>query len=100
MQEDKVGEQYYVNEYLLDRAYGGPEEGGWWFPIGEFITCHGTFVRKNVAEIRAGEIEREVVHPKNVGRPEVASVISVGRYGVLIEDRPGADFPVARPRYA
>ncbi len=22
---------YYANIYELDRVYGGPEEGGWWF---------------------------------------------------------------------
>ena len=22
---------YYANVYELDRVYGGPEEGGWWF---------------------------------------------------------------------
>jgi len=25
----------YVNAYLTDRRYGGPEEGGWWYDTGE-----------------------------------------------------------------
>ncbi len=26
---------YVVAVYTLDRAYGGPEEGGWWYTIGD-----------------------------------------------------------------
>jgi hypothetical protein len=25
----------YVNAYRVSRAYGGPEEGGWWYDVGE-----------------------------------------------------------------
>lgn len=25
----------YLNVYLANRAYGGPEEGGWWYDVGE-----------------------------------------------------------------
>lgn len=25
----------YVNVYLVTRHYGGPQEGGWWFDVGE-----------------------------------------------------------------
>ena len=27
-------EEYFVNTYLLDKVYGGPEEGGWWYNCG------------------------------------------------------------------
>src|SRR4051794_29723324 len=27
----------YVNVYEVDRAYGGAEEGGWWFDTGQAI---------------------------------------------------------------
>jgi hypothetical protein len=26
--------KYYVNVYAIDRCYGGPEEGGWWYDTG------------------------------------------------------------------
>lgn len=26
---------YVVARYATDRAYGGPEEGGWWYDVGE-----------------------------------------------------------------
>lgn len=28
-------ETVYMNAYHVDRAYGGPEEGGWWYNRGE-----------------------------------------------------------------
>ncbi len=27
----------YVNVYMADRAYGGPEEGGWYYTYGEAL---------------------------------------------------------------
>ena len=29
--------KYVVAFYAVDRAYGGPEEGGWWFDTGELV---------------------------------------------------------------
>ncbi len=31
-----------VNKHLMDRAYGSPEEGGWWYDTGRFIKYLGT----------------------------------------------------------
>jgi hypothetical protein len=28
---------WYVNIYKVDRAYGGPEEGGWYYDVGELV---------------------------------------------------------------
>ena len=25
---------FHLNEYVANRAYGGPEEGGWWYDTG------------------------------------------------------------------
>ena len=35
--------RFYVNEYRVTRNYGGPEEGGWHYDSGEFVTNHGEF---------------------------------------------------------
>ena len=32
--------KYVVAFYAVDRAYGGPEEGGWWFDTGELVRLH------------------------------------------------------------
>lgn len=38
----------WVNVYLVDRAYGGPEEGGWWYDTGTAV--RSTQVRRNSPE--------------------------------------------------
>ena len=40
---------FHLNEYLTDRAFGGPEEGGWWYDTGRFVACHGTYPTVNDA---------------------------------------------------
>lgn len=32
---DKFADEAYVNVYAVGQAYGGPQEGGWWFDVGE-----------------------------------------------------------------
>ena len=27
----------YLNVYIIGRAYGGPEEGGWWYDYHEWV---------------------------------------------------------------
>ena len=34
---------YHLNEYLTNRPFGGPEEGGWWYDTGTFVACHGVY---------------------------------------------------------
>ena len=33
----RYGRRFFVNVYRADRAYGGSEEGGWWFNTGEAV---------------------------------------------------------------
>ena len=37
MIEDKVIRTMYVNVYQVERAYGGAEEGGWWYDAGTVL---------------------------------------------------------------
>lgn len=43
---------YYVNVYEADRAYGGPEEGGWWYDIGEPFASIPCETWKEAVEVR------------------------------------------------
>jgi hypothetical protein len=38
-----------VSEYAVDRLYGGPEEGGWWYDSPEFVRV----VHRHSSEERA-----------------------------------------------
>ena len=91
---------WYVNEYETDRAYGGPEEGGWWYDTGRFVECHGTFPTEAAAEQRRQELAG-YLRDRRAGRRGPGAVGSEGIWPVLVvEDAPGADYPAQRPVYA
>jgi hypothetical protein len=96
----------YVNCYLVDRLYGGPEEGGWWYDSGAPLASVPVKAKKNdngymepidsVEKIRddlkemfaplANERDRNSV----IGGPDVEA---------YVEDHPAEAFPATRPRY-
>lgn len=88
-------EVWYVNVYELDRHYGGPEEGGWWYDSGTLITSI-PLPSKHHAEEHAALL-RETDY-RSTGN--VSSVIyRGGAYSVEVSNEPGADFPTKRPFY-
>ena len=89
--------RFYVNCYMIDQAYGGPEEGGWWYTVGR----PGESRLAN-SEIEAKDILAErnaywVTH--NEGRPEIYSVLSEGRFSVCRESHFARHFPEVKPHY-
>ena len=68
---------FYVNEYEVDRKYGGPEEGGWWYDTGKFIKCHGQFI-KQIDAIECKADLAEYVIDKNEYTAPPSSVLSKG----------------------
>jgi hypothetical protein len=86
----------FVNVYLEHQAYGGPEEGGWWYVAGELCLCE-PWPSAETAETRAGELRAGCF--SNDGLPPLSSVRSGGRYRVVVSLEPGASYPVSRPRY-
>jgi hypothetical protein len=87
----------FVNVYLTDRAYGGPEEGGWWFDTGQFI--RGVEALSDEAERVKNTLQSWCDGENAERRSDISSVLSEGRYEVCIEDEPGADYPTTRPHY-
>lgn len=86
----------FVNVYEVDRIYGGPEEGGWYYDAGQLITSRQVPVDQ--AESVRDALERE--YPKGTGRNASWSVCySGGDYRVWIESAPGADYPAETPHY-
>lgn len=91
---------YVVAVYLADRAYGGPEEGGWWFDTGELVRA----VRRFKSEERAIAYCRRLNHlldvTLNKGRRPKSSVISEGVFEAqLSEGEPPTRYPTERPHY-
>jgi len=88
----------YLNVYLHDLAWGGPEEGGWWYDTYEPVEdeselVHVTEGQDKLAD-KAAWCERE-----NANRRAPSSVASEGHYLVRLEAWPAEAEPMARPRY-
>ena len=89
---------FHLNEYLTNRAYGGPEEGGWWYDTGAFVACHGTYPTVDDAAA-ARDAMAPAIAERRVGCQPPDSVLCIGWPELRIEPHEGADFPHTRPRY-
>lgn len=97
----QIRKVYYVNLYIQDRAYGGPEEGGWWFDVGEFIRSHTfKFTSYEAARARYQLLNERTNRTANDGRnTDINSVMCEGEYRWVIENEPGQSYPQSRPFY-
>lgn len=104
---------YAVTVYLTDRAYGGPEEGGWYYDCGQPID----FIPEGIepADLvrifpgtRDGKLDalawRAALQVKldsgiNVGRREISSVLSEGMYTAEISSGLPKPYPATIPHY-
>jgi hypothetical protein len=85
---------FFVNVYEVERAYGGPEEGGWWFDTGHLIQSTPCGTDYALAEEVQGQVRS--IYPRTDKR---YSVIGGDDYNVVIETHPGKDFPEEWPHY-
>ncbi len=88
----------FVNVYLIDRAYGGPEEGGWYYDCGEAIASKQYHTQEGADKALEGRLqwcEEENRHR----RSDTSSVLSEGCYVARVEDEPAKDYPDTRPHY-
>jgi hypothetical protein len=102
--------------YLVDQAYGGPEEGGWWYQCGErvdhaldgippefifnsFNPANGKSAEK-CAQDFAGILQVLLDRGPNMGRRDISSVLSTGRYNAQVYNgHPPKHYPERRPHY-
>lgn len=84
----------YVAAYDVQRHYGGPEEGGWWFDSGEliyFVKCFGYEQATELYDLM------EEIYPSTGKR---YSVLGGADYDIIIRDEvPLQKFPENRPHY-
>lgn len=93
---------FYVTLYLVDRAYGGAEEGGWWFDYGTPVMhsvnrCFDNEV--DACEYVASQSVTDILEDLNADCADINSVNCDGVYRILIEDSFPAMFPAQRPHY-
>lgn len=95
---------YVACVVLWDRAYGGPEEGGWYYDtqepcIGRHYPLPRVVRTREEAEAEADKMSDWCVE-HNEGRPSVNSVLSEGRYETMIyEGEWPKALPERRPHY-
>ena len=87
----------YVNVYLIDKAYGGPEEGGWWYEFGEIINVYPVSNERTAKRLKS-RLENGTY--SNEERVSIDSVLSEGEYSVVIEHSPGISWPQRKPYYS
>jgi hypothetical protein len=111
-EEDPKPVLYWVGVYLCDRAFGGREEGGWYYDCGILVTDpqfyqeHHEFTpRSFVEEKEAYDFARQVdiwLHETvNVGRRPISSVLSDGMYNAMVFEGGTLPhhFPEVKPHY-
>jgi hypothetical protein len=106
----------YANAYLTDRLYGGPEEGGWYYDVGEPVMSLPFLANEEPREDNEfpyDEMNRNYAFRKVHALCEAASISSyvpaleylerrdwkVDGFAIYIEDKPGEYFPQKRPHW-
>ncbi len=107
----------YLNIYEVGQAYGGPEEGGWWYSCGSPMEstlvvnlAHSQRVckllndrfRKTTRGYSMGYGDHDGVDPEGFGDDDY--LMKGGQWGdkklrARIEDHPAEAFPQERPHY-
>ncbi|AIW03169.1 hypothetical protein CPT_Mater234 [Bacillus phage Mater] len=84
----------YVNVYLVERCYGGPEEGGWYY---NHYECIEVFPVRNIAaDTMLSVLEDEHAH-KSWGN--IYSVLGGEEVHVMIEAEPKQSETKEKPIY-
>lgn len=97
--------------YLVDKAFGGPEEGGWWFDVSVRVdellpdldaeyALPRFFVEHNAAADWAATVNLHLAAGPNNGRRDIGSVLSEGVYVAYVHPGyPVHHTPERTPRY-
>lgn len=97
---------YSVAIYLVDRKYGGPEEGGWYYTAGELATepefakyLRGFDNIDDAYDYAASVDDDPFLITINANRPSISSVLSEGQYFACVNEGVPASFPTEQPHY-
>jgi hypothetical protein len=94
----------WVNIYEVDRAYGGPEEGGWYFDTGEVFeskkfSWHGNKERGLAHYEKAIEYASQKAEELKKSDEKVFNPYYRKRFRVDVAFTEGANYPEVAPRY-
>jgi len=93
---------YFVTLFMSDRAYGGPEGGGWWFDCGQREKNRRVFVfhDEEQAYAFARRYNDRLRKWPNKNRRDINSVLCEGIYTAEVFENSLPDYyPTERPYY-
>ncbi|WP_439398593.1 hypothetical protein ACRQ5Q_14795 [Bradyrhizobium sp. PMVTL-01] len=96
--------------YLINRSYGGPEEGGWCYASGDRVDhaldgvptpdILSVWMKEESADQQRERLQRVLDATVNFGRRDIGSVLSTGRYQAEVYNgHPPKHFPEKQPHY-
>ena len=108
--------KFFVNQYEVYRCFGGPEEGGWYYDRGKFISClAGPFTReedarnwkreftqKRSTQYKMGHGAHDGADPDGHGDDNylmLGGAWGEGSLEAYVESHEGKNFPETRPHY-
>ncbi len=96
-------QNYTVAFFLEDLAYGGPEEGGWYYrcgyPVDELSRFTRGFRNEDDAYAYCRKLNDRVAKVLNKDRRSMDSVLSEGEYWANVCEGTPKAYPETRPHY-
>lgn len=93
--------RYIIALYEIDRAYGGPQEGGWFFDTGELVRLLALAPTETRAIALADRANRLLERLQRHRRRVDSILYDGGRFtAVVFEWTAPPIFPEVRPHYA
>ena len=93
--------RYVVAIYDCAQAYGGPEEGGWYYDTGSLLRIHSVHSNEDAAYDRCRRLNRHLnAMQESAGKRPYTSAASDGWYMAdVYENTAPEGFPARRPHY-
>jgi hypothetical protein len=92
--------RYLVAVYHVDLAYGGAEEGGWYFNCGSLVRIVRVFANQERAYAFCRRLNDRLHATLNKDRRPITSVLSEGEYAAEVHENQAPDvYPDRRPHY-
>jgi hypothetical protein len=89
--------RFYVSQYVVDRCYGGPEEGGWYYDWEDFQSVVAEFTDEAEAYSYARACNGFI--REQFGEPDRFSVIGSPDVVCYVESEIGEHQTTKRPHY-
>jgi len=91
--------RWTIGIYLVDQSYGGPEEGGWWYEVGELQRLVSVERNEERAYERCRHLNRVINKTVNRDRRPTHSVLSEGVFSAQVHEGIAVSYPARRPHY-